>query len=113
MSDLELCYLPGHEALKRFKAKTLSPVELVQALIDRAGEVEPKINAFTFTHFDEALICSDCNSADGTAKRQLEIDGRLAFCSLTPTIEKTFNIMGLTQYASIYSDEETALANLA
>lgn len=45
-------------------------------------------------------------------EKMLEIDGRLAFCSLTPTIEKTFNIMGLTQYASIYSDEETALANL-
>lgn len=45
-------------------------------------------------------------------EKMLEIDGRLAFCSLTPTIEKTFNIMGLTQYASIYSDEEAALANL-
>lgn len=31
------------------------------------------------TRFDEALICSDCNSADGTAKRQLEIDGRFSF----------------------------------
>ena len=45
-------------------------------------------------------------------EKMLEIDGRLAFCSLTPTIEKTFNIMGLTQYASIYSDEEAALSNL-
>ncbi|MEM1176913.1 MAG: STAS domain-containing protein [Acidobacteriota bacterium] len=45
-------------------------------------------------------------------EKMLEIDGRLAFCSLTPTIEKTFNIMGLTQYAAIYSDEETALSNL-
>ncbi len=40
----------------------------------------------------------------------LEIDGKLAFCNLTPTIEKTFNIMGLTQYADIYPDEESAIA---
>ncbi len=30
-------------------------------------------------------------------EKMLEIDGRLAFCCLTPTIEKTFHIMGLTQ----------------
>ncbi len=33
MSDLELCYLPATEAIARFKAKTLSPVELLDALI--------------------------------------------------------------------------------
>jgi anti-anti-sigma factor len=46
-------------------------------------------------------------------EKMLEIEGRLAFCNLTPTIEKTFNIMGLTQYADIFADEETALAGLA
>ncbi len=42
----------------------------------------------------------------------LEIDGRLAFCSLTPTIEKTFHIMGLAQYAGIYQDEAAAIPQL-
>ena len=46
-------------------------------------------------------------------EKMLEIDGRLAFCSLTPTIEKTFHIMGLAQYASIYPDQEAALQELA
>ena len=55
MSDLELCYLPATEAIDRFKAKTLSPVELLTALIDRAEQVEPVINAFTYRHFDEAM----------------------------------------------------------
>ncbi len=45
-------------------------------------------------------------------EKMLEVEGRLAFCSLTPTIEKTFHIMGLGQYAGIYPDEESALANL-
>ena len=46
-------------------------------------------------------------------ERMLEIEGRLAFCSLTPTIEKTFHIMGLTQYAAIFPDEDSAVADLA
>ncbi len=46
-------------------------------------------------------------------EKMLEIDGQLAFCSLTPTIDKTFHIMGLAQYAKIYGDEEAAEADLA
>lgn len=43
----------------------------------------------------------------------LEIEGRLGFCSLTPTIEKTFHIMGIAQYAGIYPDESAALSGFA
>ena len=42
-------------------------------------------------------------------EKMLEIDGRLAFCCLTPTIEKTFHIMGLAQYAGIHADEDAAV----
>ena len=45
-------------------------------------------------------------------EKMLEIEGKLAFCNLTPTIEKTFHIMGLTQYASIYPDEPAAVQAL-
>ena len=45
-------------------------------------------------------------------EKMIEIDGKLAFCSLTPTIEKTFHIMGLAQYASIFPDEDTAVGAL-
>jgi anti-anti-sigma factor len=45
-------------------------------------------------------------------EKMLEIDGKLAFCSLTPTIEKTFHIMGLAQYASIFPDEDAAVGVL-
>ncbi len=41
-----------------------------------------------------------------------EVDGKLAFCCLTPTIQKTFEIVGLTQYAPIFPDEATAIAQL-
>ena len=45
-------------------------------------------------------------------ERMIEIEGRLAFCSLTPTIEKTFHIMGLAQYAGIFPDEPSAVLAL-
>ena len=45
-------------------------------------------------------------------EKMLDIDGRLAFCNLTPTIDKTFHIMGLAQYAGIYPDETAAVAAL-
>lgn len=43
-------------------------------------------------------------------ERVLAVDGRLAFCNLTPTIQKTFQIMGLTQYAQIYPDVDAAVS---
>lgn len=46
-------------------------------------------------------------------ERLLELEGKLAFCNLTPTIQKTFHIMGLTQFATIYDDEAAAVAGLA
>ena len=55
MNQTELCYLPAVEALKLFREKKLSPVELLKALISRAEEVEPKINAFSFEYFDDAM----------------------------------------------------------
>ena len=55
MADLDLCYLSAVDALHAFKDKSLSPVELLEAQIQRAEEVEPEISAFTYKHFDEAL----------------------------------------------------------
>ena len=55
MSDTELCYLSATEAVARFRRRELSPVELMRALIARAEAVEPRVNAFADTYFDEAL----------------------------------------------------------
>lgn len=43
-------------------------------------------------------------------EKVLEKEGKLAFCHLTPTIEKTFHIMGLTQYAKIFPGHEPAIS---
>lgn len=41
-----------------------------------------------------------------------EVGGRMGFCGLTPTIAKTFEIVGLAQYAPIYPDVASAIARL-
>jgi anti-anti-sigma regulatory factor len=45
-------------------------------------------------------------------EKLIEQKGQLAFCNLTPTISKTFEIMGLVQYASIFPDQDAARAEL-
>ena len=42
-------------------------------------------------------------------EKLMDEKGQLAFCNLTPTIAKTFEIMGLVQYASVFSDREEAV----
>ena len=41
------------------------------------------------------------------------VDGKLAYCNLASIVEKTFNIMGLTKYSTIYKDEEAGVSDLA
>ena len=53
--DLELCYMSATEVLKRFKSRSLSPVEYLETLIKRSAETEPVISAFAFTRFDQAM----------------------------------------------------------
>jgi Asp-tRNA(Asn)/Glu-tRNA(Gln) amidotransferase A subunit family amidase len=53
MTDLH--YLPAAEALRLFRARELSPVELVTAVIERAEAIEPVINAFAETFYEQAL----------------------------------------------------------
>ena len=52
---MDLYYLSASEALKKFKAKTLSPVELIEAIIKRAQAINPKINAHNFTFYEKAI----------------------------------------------------------
>jgi Asp-tRNA(Asn)/Glu-tRNA(Gln) amidotransferase A subunit family amidase len=74
MTDLH--YLPASEALDRFRTRELSPVELVQAVIDQAEAVEPTINAFAQTFYDEALAqareAERRYAGEGAAPRPLE-----------------------------------------
>ena len=54
MTD-DLCYLPAMTALRLFRSGDLSPAELAAAVIARAESVEPAINAFAATYYEQAL----------------------------------------------------------
>src|SRR6266478_8881226 len=45
-------------------------------------------------------------------EKMIDKGGTIAFCCLTPVIHKTFQIMGLANYASIYNDEDAAIQDL-
>jgi anti-anti-sigma factor len=45
-------------------------------------------------------------------EKMIDKGGRIAFCCLTPVIHKTFQIMGLANYATIFPDEDAARTEL-
>lgn len=54
----ELHYLDAATALRMFRTRALSPVELLESLIERTAAVNPAINAFAETLFEEALTAA-------------------------------------------------------
>lgn len=71
MANLELCYLTARGARQLFRSRQLSPVELLKEIVERAQEVEPAVNAFADTYFDEALEqarMAERRYGDGTAR---------------------------------------------
>ena len=70
MSD-ELAYLSAREAVDRFAARRLSPVELMQALLARAARLAPVYNATAAIHAESALAAAraaEVRYMDGTAR---------------------------------------------
>ena len=55
MDDQDLCYLSATEALAKFHARELSPVDVVKAQIRRNEAVGSQLNATTYTFFERAL----------------------------------------------------------
>jgi anti-anti-sigma factor len=45
-------------------------------------------------------------------EKMIDKGGKIGFCSLTPVIHKTFQIMGLANYAAIYADEDAAIKDM-
>ena len=71
----DLCYISATDAIAAFKAKKLSPVELMEAVIERSEKVEESVNALTYTHYDEAMNeakLAEKNYANGEVTSPLE-----------------------------------------
>src|SRR5690242_4044940 len=51
MEDVELCFMPATEMAATIKAKRVSPVEVVDAVLARIDRLNPVLNAYcTVTH---------------------------------------------------------------
>src|SRR5437899_8887696 len=70
------------EAVRRLRAKEFSSTELVQALLDRIEEINPKVNAITTVLADKALAAS-----------RLPMDGPLA--GLPISVKDNIDVAGL------------------
>ena len=55
MTDEDLCFLPATLLAPMIRAKQVSPVEVMQAILNRVERLEPKINAFAYFDGDRAL----------------------------------------------------------
>ena len=73
MSDLH--YLDATTALRLFRSKELSPVELMRAVIDRHDDVGEPVNALTETMYEEAL--DSARDAEAQYQRGVEHPGLL------------------------------------
>ena len=70
--DAELCYQPVSALIELFRARKLSPVELLQAQVRRIERYNPAVNAITYRHVEQALAearVSEQRYRDGTARR--------------------------------------------
>jgi aspartyl-tRNA(Asn)/glutamyl-tRNA(Gln) amidotransferase subunit A len=66
LSD-EILYLPASELAKRIQSKSLSPIDLTKAYLDRSEKLGPKLNAYARLTPDIAL--QEADAADKEIKR--------------------------------------------
>ena len=50
----DLVYVSATDVIAGFRARTLSPVDVLEAVVDRIAAVEPIVNAFAELRLDEA-----------------------------------------------------------
>ncbi|MEK9905431.1 MAG: amidase family protein, partial [Rhodospirillales bacterium] len=71
MSDVDLGFLSIADASDQIAKKTLSPVELTEALFRRAEALDPKLNAYLLKDADKALSSAKVAEAAIQAGRKL------------------------------------------
>jgi len=54
----ELCFLSARELLRHYRARSLSPVEVTRAILDRIADVNPHVNALYYVDAERALAAA-------------------------------------------------------
>jgi Asp-tRNA(Asn)/Glu-tRNA(Gln) amidotransferase A subunit family amidase len=88
--DTELCYLTGTQALQRFRDRSLSPVELLDAQIARIASIDPALNAIRECRFDQAR--EDARRAERVYAR--EPSAARALEGLPTALKNEHNLVG-------------------
>ena len=58
MNDEDLGFLSIADASEKIALKKLSPIELTEALLRRAEELDPKLNAYLLKDADKAIAAA-------------------------------------------------------
>jgi len=82
-------YFSIGETLERYRKKEISPVEVVTAHIERARELQPKINAFV--HFDAESAMARAQQAEATIQRG---DSFLPLTGIPMTVKSCIDVAG-------------------
>jgi aspartyl-tRNA(Asn)/glutamyl-tRNA(Gln) amidotransferase subunit A len=61
-SDTELCFMPAAELARLIRQKSISPVEVVDAILGRIATLEPKLNAFA--HLAPEAVLTAAHAAE-------------------------------------------------
>lgn len=104
MSDADLAYLTATRALELFRARKLSPVELLSAQQARIAATQDSLKAFSYLYSEEALAAArkaEAAYAGGAATRPLE--------GLTTAIKDESDIAGkITSNGSLLYKDNVA-----
>jgi len=86
MPNLDLCYTPAIELLRRYHAGEISPVEVVENSLARIAEVNPALNCFCFTYPEDALAAAKTAEQRLASGKAGPLEGiPLAIKDFTPT----------------------------
>lgn len=86
MPDLDLCYTPATELLRRYHAGELTPLEVVRNSLQRIDEVNPALNCFCFTYPEEALALAQAAEQRYATGKARPLEGiPIAIKDFTPT----------------------------
>jgi len=101
----DLAYLPAVEQRRRFAAGELSPVDVLEAQIERAATVEPVVNAFSEALFERAREQARAAERRYRAGRPRRLEG------LTLGVKETMAVRGtVTTHGSLVHRDDPPAA---
>ena len=90
MTDLDPCFMPAEELVRRIAEREVSPVEVVKNALARLDETEPILNAFVFRDDENAL-----RAASEAERRVLAGGGVPPLLGLPVSVKDLIEVAGM------------------